>query len=421
MRLPSRRDVVPAEVPNPKQQRSVAPIRVLFFDHTAAQSGAEIAMLNLVRNLDTRKTTPVVVFGADGPVAEQMRPVAETHILPMPSAVRGAKKDSLGIRSLLDVRATFGGLAYIWRLAAFIRQSNVDLVHTNSLKADVIGGIAGRLAGRPVVWHVRDRIDEDYLARPAVRAFRLLCRWVPRFVIANSWATMQSVYPDAAANSSSSSGANGKGSNAVVHDGTPWPFPASRTAERNGVFRIGLIGRISPWKGQHVFLRAAAQVSRKFPNARFYIVGSALFGEAEYDRQVRSLTESLGITSVVTFTGFRSDVPNVIADMDLIVHASTTGEPFGQVIIEGMAAGKPVIATNGGGVPEIVEDGKTGILVPMGDAEAMAEAISRIVADPGLAADLGARGWERVRDHFTIEHKARKVEAVYRTMFPQSL
>jgi len=145
-------------------------------------------------------------------------------------------------------------------------------------------------------------------------------------------------------------------------------------------------------------------------------VGGALFGEAEYERQVRSLAESLGISSVVTFTGFRGDVPSVLADMDLIVHASTTGEPFGQVIIEGMAAGKPVIATNGGGVPEIVEDGKTGILVPMGDVQAMVEAIRRVLADPPLAEDMGARGRERVRDHFTIERKARKVEAVYQSM-----
>jgi glycosyltransferase involved in cell wall biosynthesis len=102
--------------------------------------------------------------------------------------------------------------------------------------------------------------------------------------------------------------------------------------------------------------------------------------------------------------------------MDLIVHASTIGEPFGQVIIEGMAAGKPVIATNGGGVPEIVEDGKTGILVPMRDASAMAEAMKLLIADRGLAADMGALGRKRVLDRFTIQHTARKIEAIYLSM-----
>ncbi len=419
VRLPGEPHVAPLEVVHRGEETSPAPLRVLFFDHTAAQSGAEIAMLNLVRNLDTRKVTPVVVFGAYGPVVEQMNPVADTHVLPMPVAVAGAKKDSLGIGSLFRLRATLGGVAYIWRLSRFIRRCDVDLVHTNSLKADIIGGIAGRLARRPVIWHVRDRIDEDYLPPSVVRMFRLLSRWVPQFVITNSAATLRSLYPDAPRGSSVPASGGRRERSAVVHDGTPWPFPASRTAARNGQVRIGLIGRISPWKGQHIFLQAAARVCQKFPEARFFVVGSALFGEAEYDRKVRSLTESLGISDLVTFTGFRKDVQNMIADMDLIVHASTTGEPFGQVIIEGMAAGKPVVATDGGGVPEIVEDGKTGILVPMGDVQAMADAIGRMLADPALAADMGARGRERVRDYFTIERKARNVEAVYQGMFPR--
>jgi glycosyltransferase involved in cell wall biosynthesis len=186
---------------------------------------------------------------------------------------------------------------------------------------------------------------------------------------------------------------------------------------RDGLCRIGLIGRISPWKGQHIFVRAAALVREQFPNARFFMVGSAMFGETKYESEVRSLVEELGLSGIVTFSGFRSDVQNAIADMDLIVHASITGEPFGQVIIEGMAAGKPIIATNGGGVPEIVDDGKTGILIPMGDVQAMAQSICRVLANPSLAADMGVRGRERVRDYFTIERKARNVEAVYQTMF----
>lgn len=414
MRLPSEHRNLHSACSDTEGQRSSAPLRVLFFDHTAAQSGAEIAMLNLVRYLDPQKIKAIVVFGADGPVADQMRRYAETHVLPIPVAVANAKKDSLGIATLFRLRTSFGGVRYVARLARFIRESQVDAIHTNSLKADLIGGLAAHLAGRPVIWHVRDRVDDDYLPSAAVHGFRLLSRWVPNFVIANSRATLRSLWP--AVTLERSAGRQPKQS-AVVHDGTLWPFPAKCSSAANGIVRIGLIGRISPWKGQHIFLQAAALVSRKFPNARFFIVGGALFGEAEYEQKVRQMTEHLGLSEVVTFTGFRSDVENAIAEMDVIVHASITGEPFGQVIIEGMAAGKPVIATNGGGVPEIVEGEKTGILVPMGDPGTMAEAISRLLADPWLATEMGARGRERVRDHFTIEQKARKVEAVYQTMF----
>jgi glycosyltransferase involved in cell wall biosynthesis len=160
-------------------------------------------------------------------------------------------------------------------------------------------------------------------------------------------------------------------------------------------------------------LQAAAQVNKQFPNTRFVIIGAALFGEEQYEQEVRRLPGHLGIEHLVEFTGFSTNVEQAIAELDLVVHASTTGEPFGQVIIEGMAAGKPVVATNGGGVPEIVENGQTGILVPMGDVQAMADAICRIVADPALAAEMGSRGWKRVADHFTLQQTARGVEAVY--------
>src|SRR5262249_61008547 len=123
--------------------------------------------------------------------------------------------------------------------------------------------------------------------------------------------------------------------------------------------------------------------------------------EHNYDQEVRQLVKQLGMEPVVEFTGFCADVQAVIAGLDLVVHASTIGEPFGQVIIEGMAAGKPIVATNGGGVPEIVEDGKTGLLVPMGNAPAMADAICAILADPERARSMGVRGRERVENHFT--------------------
>jgi glycosyltransferase involved in cell wall biosynthesis len=389
-------------------------LRVLFFGHTAAMGGGEIALLNLLRNLDTEKAKPIVVLGAEGPLAEQLRPIVPTYVVPLSPHVAKAKKDTLGMATLFRAREVLSVFAYIFRLVLFIRRHNIDLVHTNSLKADFIGGIAGRLSLRPVVWHVRDRIEDDYLPGSVVRAFRLFCRVIPTYVIANSAATLRTLrLPATCANEANSPLGEFVRRAAVVHDGTNLvvaPATHSRDSDR---FRIGLIGRISPWKGQHIFLQAAAQVNKHFPNARFVIIGAALFGEEKYEQEVRRLPGQLGIEHLVEFTGFSTNVEQAIAELDLVVHASTTGEPFGQVIIEGMAAGKPVVATNGGGVPEIVENGKTGILVPMGDVQAMADAICRILADPALAADMGSRGRQRVADHFTVQQTARRVEAVY--------
>jgi glycosyltransferase involved in cell wall biosynthesis len=396
---------------------SDSPLRVLFFDHVAAESGGEIPLLNLVEQLDTSKVLPIVVFGADGPVVEKMSLLALTRVVPLPDEIAGARKDSLGVASLVQLRAVYSAALYVLRLASFIRRNDVDLVHTNSLKADLLGGIAARLARRPVVWHIRDRIEDDYLPKSVVRLFRVLTQWIPHFIIANSEATLRTLRLNASRPTTHLIRSNRHSRrSAVVHDGTHLRPPAKKAPANAGRWKVGLIGRICRWKGQHIFLRAAAIVHRYFPDAHFVIVGSALFGEAGYAQEVRLLAETLGIADSVNFLGFRTDVHDVIAEMDLIVHASIIGEPFGQVIIEGMAAGKPVIATHGGGIPEIVEDRRSGIVVPMGDVQAMADAICRVLADPVLATAMGDRGREIVRERFTIQNTARKIEAIYQSL-----
>jgi glycosyltransferase involved in cell wall biosynthesis len=405
------------ELTEPLQEaRAEAPVRVLFVDHTAAMSGGEIALFNLLRFLDPAKVQTVVLLGAEGPLAEKLRTITETHILPLSSGVASQKKDKLGIGTLLRIRDVRDALAYTWRLAKFIREHDIQLVHTNSLKADIIGGLAARLSRRPVVWHVRDRIEDDYLPLSVVRMFRLLSRLIPNYVIANSSATLRTLRLHKGARGTSiPSGIELNGRMVVVHDGTS---PGARAEDKSpgAQFRVGLVGRISPWKGQHIFIQAAALVHQRFREARFLIIGAALFGEDQYEQEVRRLPTELGIDGIVEFTGFRSDVKAAIADLDLLVHASTQGEPFGQVIIEGMAAGKPVVATDGGGVPEIVQDGRTGILVPMGDVQAMAGAICQILVDPVRAKAMGVQARQRIANHFTLQQTARRVEAVYDEM-----
>jgi glycosyltransferase involved in cell wall biosynthesis len=207
--------------------------------------------------------------------------------------------------------------------------------------------------------------------------------------------------------------ANGR----VVHDGCQVVSIEDEPEDAKTGVRIGLVGRISPWKGQDIFIRAAALLKEKHPEARFEIIGATMFAERGYEGQLLRLRNELNVNDTVAFAGFVENVPARIAELDIVVHASTTGEPFGQVIIEGMAEQKPVVATNGGGVPEIVQDGITGLLVPMGDALRMAEAIDYLLTHPDEATEMGIRGKERVQTHFTIQKTARMVEAVYGEVF----
>jgi glycosyltransferase involved in cell wall biosynthesis len=387
-------------------------IRVLYIDHTARLGGGEIALANLVHFINRERVEPIVLLFEDGPLVTRLRPATETHILELDSSVSTAQKDGLGLGSVLKLKLVWLTLGHVLRVRKLIKTLNPDVIHTNSLKADLIGGIAGRLAGVPVVWHIRDRIDVDYLPKAVVAVFRFLSRVIPAFVIANSKATLETVQ----LNGRRPSAAIGSGVNLHKYEKYMQDADPAVTRVPESYPRLGLVGRISPWKGQHIFLKAAAEVLKRFPTATFEIIGSALFDEQGYEKTLHDLCTTLQIEESVNFVGFVEDVPARVAALDILVHASTTGEPYGQVIIEGMAAGKPVIATNGGGVPEIVMDQVTGILVPMGNAEKMAEAIEYLLDNPGRMATMGRLGRERVLEHFTAENTARRVEAVYEQM-----
>jgi glycosyltransferase involved in cell wall biosynthesis len=392
-----------------------SPRTILFFDHTAEMGGGEFALLHLVKALNRDRYSPIVVLACDGPLNERLQAAQiPTLVLPLSMSVIKVSKDSLGGRSLLQIGAMLRILRYIVRLRRVLQEYRVDLVHTNSLKADLIGGIAGRLAGVRVLWHVRDRIADDYLPPQVARLFRRLCHMIPHVVVANSQATIMTLGLPAHRYRPDDQW-QGVGNCYVVHDGVPEGATLAHAPQSMPSPHplVGLVGRISPWKGQHVFIQAAERVHRRFPTARFQIIGAPLFGEEEYAQQVRNQVKDLGLTDCVEFLGFRTDVPELMQALDVLVHASTIGEPFGQVVIEGMAAGKPVIATNGGGVPEIIEDGVTGLLAPMGDAAALAERMERLLADPQMAQAMGVAGRERVQSHFTVAHTARKIERVY--------
>jgi len=380
--------------------------RILFCDHTVSMSGGEIALLNLVRHLDRTRFDPVAVLFAHGPLKDRLREAGvPVHEVLLDRRVSDVRKDALGGAGIARSMLAPSALPFVLGLRRLVRRTGADIVHTNSLKSDILGGVAARLAGRPLIWHIRDRIADDYLPPTAARLVRLLCRVVPQRIIANSAATLETL----ALPASMTCGPRRRAF--VVHDGMEVTQPPSAPAP--GPPRIGLVGRIAPWKGQHVFLDAAAAVRRSFAEARFVIVGTTMFGEEAYERRVRAQCTALGLDDVVEFTGFVEDVSSVYASLTVLVHASTVPEPFGQVVLEGMMAARPVVATRGGGVVEIVEDGTTGMLVPMSDASAMAEAILKLLREPELAGDMAQRGRERAVAHFDIRDTARNVEAVY--------
>lgn len=180
---------------------------------------------------------------------------------------------------------------------------------------------------------------------------------------------------------------------------------------------VGLVARLDWWKGHKFFLEAMSEVVKRNHNIKGLIIGG--LAELSYDSSIRYLdrlhvmVKSLRLGEKIVFTGHRSDVPCLVAALDVVVHASSTPEPFGLTVIEGMAAGKPVVATAAGGVLDIIEDGVNGLLVPCKDSKAMARAILQILSDRDKAKKMGLVARQRVAEQFTIQHQVTAVQKLY--------
>jgi glycosyltransferase involved in cell wall biosynthesis len=349
-------------------------LKVVYVDHVARLSGGEIALLRLLPHLD--RVNPHVVLAEDGPLVQQLHLAGvSTEVLSLSESVRDLRKGDVDHRGL-SPRVAGATAAYVLQLAARLRQLRPDLVHTNSLKAGVYGSLAARLAGIPMIWHVRDRIEDDYLPRSAVLLVRRMSRHLATAVVANSRSTMDTLAAPSRP--------------VVIYSVLPEVMSEVPMRERtNGrPLTFGIVGRLAPWKGQDLFLRAFA---RAFPDGeqRAVVVGGALFGEDEYARRLPRLAQRLGVGDRVEIRGHRPDVWDELATIDVLVHASVTPEPFGQVILEGMAAGVPVIAARAGGPAEILRDEITGVLYEPADVGGLAHAMRRML-DPALRDRLTA-------------------------------
>jgi glycosyltransferase involved in cell wall biosynthesis len=352
--------------------------RIVFLDHCALLSGAELALERLLRALGA-SVEPHVVLGEEGPLLARLASAGiSVEVLPAPRAMRETRRDRIGAR-LLPGPELAQTAAYTVALARRLRRLRPDLVHANSLKALLYGGLAARLAHVPVVWHVHDRIADDYLSRAGVRLVGSAARFLPGAVIANSNETLERLH--AAAN-----GATRRLPHAVIRypvDLRPLP-----RAGHGGPLRVGMVGRIAPWKGQDVFLHAFARAFAR-GEERARIVGAPLFGEQRYDEGLRHLVSRLGIAERVDFAGFTEDIAGELARLDVLVHASRLPEPLGQVVPEGMRAGLPVVAADAGGPAELIAAGETGFLFPPGDVGALAETLTTLAGDAPLRARVG--------------------------------
>ncbi|MCX5703487.1 MAG: GT4 family glycosyltransferase PelF [Candidatus Omnitrophica bacterium] len=179
-------------------------------------------------------------------------------------------------------------------------------------------------------------------------------------------------------------------------------------------FNVGIIARITPIKGHAHFIKAMAKVARTVPCLKIWIIGDAPGSRQSYKEDLKVLVRRLGLWHCTEFLGTQKDIPQILSHLDLLVLATVTHEAFGRVIIEAQAAGVPVVATKVGGVVDIIEHEKTGLLVPPADSANMAEAILRIFKDKALSARLAENAYKKVQEKYNVELMVKNTLDVYK-------
>src|SRR5437899_3850364 len=378
-------------------------IRLLEFVAAFAIGGTERHVVNLCRALDRARFE--VSFGCLKRWGDLLQEI-DTDRTPV---------SEYRIRSLYPHRMLRAQV----RFARDLRRKRVQIVHTYNVYANIFGVPAARLAGTPLV--VASIRDTGIYLTPLQRCVqRQVCRMADCILVnaeaVRRWLEEQGFPPEKMA---------------VIANGVD--LTRFRGRRRDGALRrslglpeaaplVAVFSRLDPNKGLEFFLKAAALLASRHPEVRFLIVGDrfvvkegVIVRDAEHLGELMSLVRRLGLEGRVAFTGFRMDVPEILAEVSVSVLPSLS-EGLSNAVLESMAAGVPVVATRVGGTPEAIDDGVSGLLVPARDATALASAVGQLLERPDLARRIGQAGREQVERRFSLERMARATQRLYADM-----
>lgn len=365
--------------------------RVLFLAWAPFFSGAERAMLLTVQHLDPARYEPHVILGTEGDTAAALRASGiSCEVQPLVHLERG--------RLAKWARS-------VWTVTGVARRLGASVIHANDVPSHQPGGYAGRLLGIPAITHVRFP-DRHAGFRWFLRSGFTRALFVSEYLRADALAQSPGLFRNRAD---------------VLYDGVVVPPQADQAAVR-AVRRelalpdeapvIALTGQVSEVKGIWDFVEAARLVAGRHQTAAFAVLGDDLKGKGALREAMQRRVSELGLASRFHFLGFRPDAPRLIPAFDVIAVPSLV-EPLGNATLEAMAAGRPVVGSRVGGIPEMVVDGETGLLVPPADGAALAEALGRLVESADLRARLGSSGRARAESHFGLRLHAERLQRTY--------
>lgn len=392
-------------------------MKIVFLNPVGVLGGAERALLTLLAAL--RQRVPdwplVLIVGTPGPlVAAAIALGVEVHCLPLPEALLELGDSGLKQGNRLRKGLQLGGRAiaalpglvrYQVALYRLLRQLQPDCIHSNGLKTHSLLALLSPVA--PIIWHLHD----FYGSRPVMA--KVLGQGCHRVQL--GIAVSQAVAEDAQHTLPGLP-------IAVVHNGVDTevfsPIPEQTEVDADRPLRIGLVATFARWKGQDVFLQAIAHLMQQPepPNLRFYLIGGPIYqtmGSQFALTELQAMAHQWGIAPWVEFLGFQAEMAPRYAWLDAVVHASTQPEPFGLVIAEAMACGRPVIVSQAGGAAELFTPGWDGLAVPPGDAIALAAAMRQLADSPTLRQQLGQQARKTALARFSASVLAERMVQIY--------
>jgi glycosyltransferase involved in cell wall biosynthesis len=401
-------------------------MRLAFLSVSAEFGGSESALWQLVRGVRrlAPETACVVIVPRDGPLAARVRETgADVRMLPMPDALasfgewslRGASAVAKRSAALLSAVTAAG--SYQRALATLLAEIDPDVLHTNGFKAHVLGTRAAA-TGTALVWHLHEYVSQRPLSR------RLLRHHASRTsaVVANSRSVADDARTALGGRAPVTSVYNAVDLTEFAVSGPSVDLDAlsGLPAAAPGTLRVGLVATFAQWKGHETFLRAMSSAGTA---VRGYVIGGPLYdtmGSQHSIEELRARAASLGVGDRVGFTGFVPRPAAAMRALDVVVHASSHPEPFGLVIAEGLACGKPVVVSAAGGAAELVEPGVDALTFAPGDALALGNAIATLGSDAALRARLGAAARRTAVRRFDPDVFTRAFLDIYERVAPRA-
>ncbi len=390
---------------------------------SASGGGSSISLYELLRGLDFEKYCPTVLFYVPNIFEDKFKELGIKVITlskKQPSfSIKNSSRWRLKIRDYCkwlitcyrEVKQIYHTFRRDWpvanQIAKLIKTEGIEFVHNNNgLVRNRAAIMAGRLSGVPQVCHVR-------MYHKLSLVDKYFHKYINHFIYISS-AIEKSYIEQGIPKNKGSVVYNGINDNDFQIDLLPTTI-RSEFKLHDYDRLICNVGRLDWWKGHDYFIKAMFEVIKKEPRTKAAIVGPEVNNQLsqEYFQRVKELVKKLQLSNHIFFTGFRKDVPHILSASEIVVHSASEPEPFGRVIVEGMMAGRPVVATATGGVLEIIENNSTGLLVSPKDSNSMAKAIIHLLSNPIDAKRIGQRARKTARQRFNVEMHVKGINDIY--------